>query len=66
MGKADGIIRILAAIIIAILYLTNTISGTAGILLLALAIVFLVTGFFNRCPLYLPFHINTIKNNKTK
>ncbi len=66
MSKTDSIIRMLAAIIIAILYLTNIISGTAGILLLALAIVFLVTGFFNRCPLYLPFHINTINNNKTK
>ena len=65
MGNIDRIIRLLAAIVIAILYFTNTINGVAGILLLALAAVFVATSFASRCPLYLPFGISTLKK-KTK
>lgn len=65
MGNIDRIVRLLAAIVIAVLYFTNTISGTVGILLLVLAAVFVVTSFVRRCPLYLPFGISTLKK-KTK
>ena len=61
MGNTDKTIRIILAILFSILYFTNTISGTAGIILLILGGVFLFTGLINFCPLYLPFGINTCK-----
>lgn len=66
MGMADRIIRILAAAAIAILYFTNQISGTLGIILLVLAGIFLLTSFVSFCPLYLPFKINTNKKSSAK
>lgn len=61
MGSADRILRIIIAIAIAVLYFTNTISGTLGIALLILATVFVLTGFIGFCPLYAPFKIRTNK-----
>jgi hypothetical protein len=62
MGSADRIIRIVVAIILAILYFTGTISGTLGIVLLVIGVVFLLTGLVSFCPLYLPFGISTCKD----
>lgn len=59
MGSADRLIRIAVAAIIAVLFLTNVISGTLGIVLLVLAAVFLLTSFVGFCPLYGPLGINT-------
>ncbi len=59
MGNVDKIVRIVAAIIIAALYFTNQITGTAAIILLVLAGIFIVTSFVGFCPLYLPFGIST-------
>jgi hypothetical protein len=59
MGSTDKIIRILAAVLIAILYFTNQISGTAAIVLLVLGGVFILTSLISFCPLYLPFGIST-------
>jgi uncharacterized membrane protein YtjA (UPF0391 family) len=64
MGNADRIIRFLVAIVVAILYFTNTISGTAAIILFVIAAIFLLTSFISFCPLYLPFGISTRKSNK--
>lgn len=64
MGTADKAIRVLVAILFAMLFLTKTVEGTAGIILLVLAIVFLLTSFISFCPLYLPFGINTCKKEK--
>ncbi len=61
VGSADKIIRILAAVLIAVLYFTNQISGTAAIALLVIAGVFIVTSFMSFCPLYYPFGISTRK-----
>ena len=63
MGVADRIIRILIAITIVILYFTNQISGTLGIILLVLAGIFILTSFISFCPLYLPFKIRTNKKS---
>jgi hypothetical protein len=59
MGTTDKAIRIMIAIIIAILYFTHVISGTLAIVLGILAVVFILTSFISTCPLYLPFGINT-------
>lgn len=59
MGTLDQIIRVSLAVLIAILYFTNVISGTWAIILGILAVVFLVTSLFSICPLYLLFGIST-------
>jgi len=61
MGLIDRIIRVVIAVVIGILYFTNIISGTLGIILLALAVVFILTSVISFCPLYLPFGLNTGK-----
>lgn len=64
MGNADRFIRIFVAVIFAILYLTNTITGTLGIVLLALAIIFMLTSFVSFCPLYTVIGVNTCGRKK--
>lgn len=61
MGTVDKVVRILVAIVIAGLYFANLISGTAAIILLILAGVFILTSFISFCPLYYPFGISTRK-----
>jgi len=61
MGKAYKLIRLAIALLVGILYFTNTISGIAGIVLTAIAVIFVLTSFISICPLYLPFGISTCK-----
>lgn len=61
MSSTDKIIRSIIAIVIAILYFTNVISGTVGIVLIVLASVFLLTSFVSFCPLYSLLGISTKK-----
>ncbi|MGD8538695.1 MAG: DUF2892 domain-containing protein [Candidatus Aminicenantes bacterium] len=61
MGAADRIIRTILAIVVAILYFTNQITGIAAIILGIIAIIFLLTSFVGFCPLYAPFKISTRK-----
>ena len=61
MGAADRIIRTLAAIVIGVLYFTGRIHGTLGIVLCALAAIFLLTSLVGWCPLYLSFGLSTKK-----
>jgi len=61
MGTTDKIIRIAIAAVIAILYFTNVISGTAGIVLLVVAGVFVLTSLISFCPLYPIVGMNTTK-----
>ena len=61
MGAADKTVRFIVAAIIAVLYFTDTVSGTLGIVLLVLAGVFVLTSFISFCPLYAPFGITTCK-----
>lgn len=66
MGSADRMIRIIIAVIIGILYYTGVVSGTVAIVLLVVGGIFLLTGFVNFCPLYVPFGITTLKSKKDK
>lgn len=66
MGAVDRIIRVVIAVVIAVLYFTNILTGTLGIVLLIIAGVFLLTSLFSFCPLYLPFGLRTTKTEKTK
>jgi len=51
------------AIVVAILYMNGSITGTAAIILGILAIVFILTSLIGFCPLYLPFKISTMKKS---
>ena len=66
MGIADRIIRVIIAAIIGILFFTETISGTLGIILLILAGIFVLTSIISFCPLYFPFGFKTcpLKDNE--
>ena len=64
MGNTDRIIRTLLAVIVAVLYFTNTITGTIGIVLLVLAGVFVLTSLVSFCPLYSLVGLNTCPVNK--
>lgn len=61
MGTIDKAIRIVVAVVLAILFYTNVISGILGIILLVLACVFVLTSLISFCPLYWPFGISTSK-----
>ncbi len=65
MGTADRFIRTILAAVFAILYFTNVITGTIGIVLMVLAAVFLLTSFISFCPLYAPFGLSTCSTEKT-
>ena len=64
VGIIDRIIRIVVAVVFVVLYFTNVVSGTLGIVLLVLAGVFTLTALVGFCPLYWPFGINTWKQKK--
>lgn len=59
MGSADKMVRIIIAIVLAVLFYMNIISGTLGIVLLVVAGVFVLTSFISFCPLYAVFGLNT-------
>jgi hypothetical protein len=52
MGTADKIIRLIIVAFFATLYFTGTVTGTLGIVLLALGGVFTLTSLIGFCPLY--------------
>jgi hypothetical protein len=64
MGTIDKAVRILAAVVIAILYFMGSITGTTALILLVVAAIFILTSFMSFCPMYAPFGISTIKKNK--
>lgn len=63
VGSIDRIIRILFAVLVAVLYFTGVISGTLALILGILAAVLLVTGLIGFCPLYAIFKLSTAAKN---
>lgn len=59
MGTSDRVIRLLLAVVFSVLYITQTVTGTLGILLLVLGGIFVITSFISFCPLYFPFGLST-------
>lgn len=64
MGVFDKGLRFLIAVVIAVLYFTNVISGTVALIALAVAVVFVGTSLVGTCPLYFPFRISTKRSKK--
>jgi Protein of unknown function (DUF2892) len=65
MGSADRIIRVIIAAIFIALYFTGKITGTLGIVLITLSVIFVATSLISFCPLYLPFGLSTLRKKMT-
>lgn len=61
MGSTDKLIRIIIAIIVAVLYFTGTLTGTVGIIAVVIASVFVLTSLISFCPLYTLLGISTCR-----
>ncbi|HEY8659923.1 MAG TPA: DUF2892 domain-containing protein [Hanamia sp.] len=59
VGNADRIIRVIMAAIFALLWFQNIVTGIAGIILLILSVILLLTSLVGFCPLYRIFRLNT-------
>ncbi len=66
MGIADKVIRIIIAIVIALLFYFKVITGIFGIVLLVFAGIFVLTSFVSFCPLYTIFGFSTCPSKKTE
>lgn len=64
MGTVDKLIRVILAVVVAVLYFAHVISGTLAIILLVIAGIFILTSLISFCPLYLPFKISTNKKKE--
>jgi len=64
MGTIDRVIRVALAILVAVLYFTGQISGTAAVVLGIFAVIFVITSAIGFCPLYVPLHISTVGKAK--
>ncbi len=64
MGLLDRIIRIIAALIIAVLYFTHIISGTLAIILLVIGLAFVITSSISFCPIYKVLGVSTKKEQQ--
>ncbi len=64
MGSLDKVLRLLGAVLLVVLYLTDVVSGTLGIICLIIAAMFVVTSILGFCPLYVPLRINTNKKKE--
>jgi hypothetical protein len=61
MGGLDKAIRLVVAVVLAILYFTNTITGTFALVAVIAAAIFTLTSIISFCPLYTLLGINTCK-----
>lgn len=64
MGNADKLIRVIIAAVVGILYYLGKIEGALAYVLMAIAIILLITSLINFCPLYKIFGINSCKLKK--
>jgi hypothetical protein len=62
MGMIDRLLRTALAIVVAVLYFTNEITGTAAIILGVIAVIFLATSSVGFCPVYKLLGISTLKD----
>ncbi|MGB9697268.1 MAG: YgaP family membrane protein [Ignavibacteria bacterium] len=59
VGTTDRIVRIIVAIILAVLYFAGIVHGVLGVILLILAIVLVITSVMSFCALYTLLGIST-------
>lgn len=61
VGTVDRVVRAIFAVVVAILYFSGSISGTAAVILSVLAVILLLTSISGVCPLYGLLGISTMK-----
>jgi Protein of unknown function (DUF2892) len=61
VSGVDKVVRILAAVVVLVLYFTSVISGTLAIILLILAGILVLTSVIGFCPLYRLIGLSTRK-----
>lgn len=66
IGGADKITRLVIAAAIAVLYFTNVINGTSGLILLIIAIILVITTFTGYCLLYKLLGVDTCSRKGKK
>lgn len=59
MSDIDRIVRVVVAALFAYLYFSGIVTGTFGIVLVVLGVVFLFTSVFAFCPIYAAFKLST-------
>lgn len=59
VGSLDRIIRLVAGIVLAVLYFNGTVAGGLGIVALVVGIVLILTALFKFCPIYRVLGLNT-------
>ena len=64
MGSTDKIVRLIVAAVLVILFYTGKLTGTLGIIAMAVAGIFVLTSLVSFCPLYSIFGINTCPAKK--
>ena len=52
VGKTDQIIRLVAAVILIILYFSETVTGAVGQIILVVGLVLFLTALIRFCPAY--------------
>lgn len=62
MGTIDRVARIAIAVAVGVLYYLGMISGTAALVLGAIAVIFILTGAVGFCPLYKVVNLSTRKD----
>lgn len=61
MGSTDKALRLIIAIVLVVLYFSNILTGTVGIIALVVAGVFTLTSLVSFCPIYPLLGVNTCK-----
>jgi hypothetical protein len=64
VGIFDRVLRIVLALVVAVLIYMGTLSGTAAIVLGVIGGIFLITGLVGSCGLYTLFGISSCKVKK--
>ena len=64
MGSLDKLIRLMIAIVLIVLYYTNILKDTLGIVALIVSLVLTITSLISFCPLYGLVGIKTCKKEE--
>lgn len=63
MGGIDRSLRLILAAVVAVLFFTGQLTGTAAVVLGIFAVIFVLTSLVGFCPLYVPLGISTRKKS---
>jgi Na+(H+)/acetate symporter ActP len=66
MGALDRLLRVTAALLVGIFYITGQLSGLTALILGVIAVAFLATSAMGACPLYLPLGLSTRRGQSAK